>query len=170
MFQVVRLADFFINHGAGLTLLGKMTVYISAAFLPVVLPVSFLVAILVGFGRLSADSEIVAFKAAGISLKRLYVPVGFLSILVAGMVFYLTYYYILCGTREFKKTYVRLGNTKVVSNLKEGTFTEGFFDLLVYASKVDAEENRLEGVFIFDERPLKNPMAILSKEGLVVPF
>ncbi|MBI3558739.1 MAG: LptF/LptG family permease, partial [Deltaproteobacteria bacterium] len=44
MFQVVRLADYFINHGVGLTLLAKMTSYISAAFLPVVMPVSFLVA------------------------------------------------------------------------------------------------------------------------------
>ncbi|MEW6056703.1 MAG: LptF/LptG family permease [Bdellovibrionota bacterium] len=170
MFQVVRLADFFINHGAGLTLLAKMTLYISAAFLPVVLPVSFLVAILVGFGRLSADSEIVAFKASGISLYRLYLPVGLISAVVAAMVFYLTYYYIPWGTREFKRSYVKLGNTKVVSNLKEGTFTEGFFDLLVYADKVDADSNSISGVFIFDERDAKNPMAVLARDGLVIPL
>lgn len=168
MFQVVRLADYFINHGVGLTLLAKMTIYISAAFLPVVMPVSFLVATLVGFGRLSADSEIVAFKASGISLLRLYLPVAILSALVAGSVFYLTYYFIPWGNREFKKTIVKLGNTKVVSNLKEGTFTDGFFDLLVYADKVNVAENKMSGVFIYDERDAKNPMAILAKEGEVI--
>jgi lipopolysaccharide export system permease protein len=169
MFQVVRLADYFINHGVGITLLTKMTVYISAAFLPVVLPVSFLVATLVGFGRLSSDSEVVAFKASGVSLYRLYVPVGVLSVLVAAIVFYLTYFFIPWGNREFKKTIVKLGNTKVVSNLKEGTFTEGFFDLLVYADKVNVNENRMSGLFIFDERDPKNPMAVLAKDGAIIP-
>ncbi|MBI3544242.1 MAG: LptF/LptG family permease [Deltaproteobacteria bacterium] len=170
MFQVVRLADYFINHGVGLTLLAKMTVYLSAAFLPVVMPVSFLVATLVGFGRLSADSEIVALKASGISLLRMYLPVALLSIIVAACVFYLTYFFIPWGNREFKKTIVKLGNTKVVSNLKEGTFTEGFFDLLVYADKVDVAHNKMSGVFIFDDRDSKNPMAILSKTGEVIPL
>ena len=168
MFQVVRLADYFINHGAGITLLTKLTIYLSAAFLPVVMPISFLVATLVGFGRLSADSEIVACKAAGISLLRMYVPIAFLSAIVAAMVFYLTYFYIPWGNREFKKTIVKLGNTKVVSNLREGTFTEGFFDLLVYADKVDVDQNKMRGVFIFDERDNKNPMAVLSKDGQVI--
>ena len=168
MFQVVRLADFFINHGVGLTLLAKMTIYISAAFLPVVMPISFLVATLIGFGRLSADSEIVAFKASGISIYRLYIPVAVLSIIVSAMVFYLTYFYIPWGNRELKKTLIKVGNTKVVSNIKEGTFTEGFFDLLVYADKVNADENRLNGIFIFDERDSKNPNAILAKSGQVI--
>lgn len=168
MFQVVRLADFFINHGVGLTLLAKMTIYISAAFLPVVMPISFLVATLVGFGRMSADSEVVAFKASGLSMYRLYIPVGVLSVIVAAAVFYLTYFYIPWGNRELKKTIIKVGNTKVVSNLKEGTFTEGFFDLLVYADKVDSAENRLRGIFIYDERDKKNPMAILAKGGQVI--
>lgn len=168
MFQVVRLADFFINHGVGMTLLAKMTIYISAAFLPVVMPISFLVATLVGFGRLSSDSEIVAFKASGVSIYRLYVPVAILSIIVSAMVFYLTYFYIPWGNRELKKTLIKVGNTKVVSNIKEGTFTEGFFDLLVYADKVNADENRLNGIFIFDERDEKNPNAILARSGQVI--
>ncbi len=170
MFQVVKLADYFIKHGVSLLLLGKMTVYISAAFLPVVIPISFLVATLMGFGRLSADSEVVACKAAGISLYRLYIPIFGLSLGVCAMVFYLTYYFIPWGNWELKRTIVKLGNTKVVSALKEGTFTEGFFDLLFYAEKVDSDANRLKGVFIYDERDKKNPMTILSKEGSLTPL
>ncbi|MBI2605136.1 MAG: LPS export ABC transporter permease LptF [Deltaproteobacteria bacterium] len=169
MFQLVRLADFFINHGVGLWLLTKLTVYISAAFLPVVLPVSFLVAILVGFGRLSADSEVVAFKASGLSLLKMYLPVGFLSLAVAAAIFYLTNYFIPWGNYQFKRTLVRIGSTKAVANLREGTFTEGFFDLLVYVDKVDAEHNALKGVFIYDERDHRNPNTILARDGQMIP-
>ncbi len=168
MFQFMRLADYFINHGAGLMILGKMTLYIATAFLPVVLPISFLMATLIGFGRLSSDSEIVALKASGISLLKMYLPVAVLSVLVSAAVLYLTYSYIPWGNAELKKNLVRMGNTKVVSNLKQGTFTEGFFDLLIYADRVDSSTNSLSGVFIFDERDHKNSMAILSQTGQVI--
>ncbi len=170
MFQIVRLADFFITHGVGVVLLVKITIYIASAFLPVVLPVSFLVAVLVGFGRMSADSEIVAFKAAGFSLRQLYAPVFFLSIIVCVCMTYLTNYFIPWGNRELKRTLVKLGDTKVVANLKEGVFTEGFFDLLIYTDKVDVSKNKLSGVFIYDERDTKNPMVVVSKEGIVIPL
>jgi lipopolysaccharide export system permease protein len=169
MFQAVRLADYFINHGAGVWLLVKLTVFISTAFLPVVLPISFLVATLVGFGRLSADSEIIALKATGISLSQLYLPVLALSLLVSGTLFYFTNYFIPWGNLEFKRTVFRLGNTKAVANLKEGTFTEGFFDMLVYAEKVNMTQNSLSGVFIYDERDPKNPLAIVAKSGTIIP-
>src|SRR6188508_249685 len=38
-----------------------------------------LLGLLVGFGRLSADREFVAMQACGISLKRLLIPVGVVS-------------------------------------------------------------------------------------------
>ncbi len=170
MFQIVKLADFFINHGVGMALLAKMTIYISAAFLPVVLPVSFLVAILVGFGRMSADSEIVAFKASGLSLRQMYLPVAVLSVVVVVAIYYLTNFFIPWGNYQFKRTLIRIGSTKVVSNLKEGTFTEGFFDLLVYADKVEGEQNRLRGVFIYDERDEKNPNTIMARDGQLIPL
>lgn len=170
MFQIVRLADYFINHGASVGVLAKLIVYISAAFLPVVLPVSFLVAILVGFGRLSADSEVVAFKASGQSLFQMYVPVAVLSILVAGFIFYLTNFFIPWGNYQFKRTLIRIGSTKAVANIHEGTFTEGFFDLLVYADKVDNDQNKLMGVFIYDERDPKNPNTIMAKDGELIPL
>src|SRR4051794_32623456 len=66
MFQALRLAEFFIVHGASASMLGKMTFFLSVSFLPTALPLSFLIAVLVAFGRMSADSEIIAMKANGI--------------------------------------------------------------------------------------------------------
>ena len=39
-------------------------------------PIGVLVGVLIGLGRMSADSELIAMNAAGIGLKRLLVPVG----------------------------------------------------------------------------------------------
>ncbi len=169
MFQAVRLADYFVNHGVGLFLLLKMVVYVSAAFLPVVLPMSFLVAVLVGFGRMSADSEIVALKASGFSIHKLALPVVASSVLVSLAVSYLAFFFIPWANYEFKKTVLKIGNTKVVSNLKEGTFTEGFFDLLVYADRVNTDDNEMLRVFIHDERNPQSPSVVVAEKGTILP-
>ena len=54
------------------------------------LPMSALLAVLVGFSRLSNDSEILALYASGISLYRTMVPVVALGVIVTGLSFGLT--------------------------------------------------------------------------------
>ncbi|MGK5082676.1 LPS export ABC transporter permease LptF [Bdellovibrionota bacterium FG-1] len=168
MFQALRLADFFIIHGVSLPLLGKMAGLMALSFIPNALPVAFLIAVLIGFGRLSADSELVAMKASGFSLYRLAGPPLFLAILVSMGSIALNQEWVPWGERAFKDTLIRVSNTKVVSSIKQGTFNSGFFDLLIFADKVDAKSNRLERVFIFDEREPKNPLTVVAQWGEIV--
>src|SRR5437773_2892422 len=61
---------------------------IAGAILPNVLtftiPMAVLVGILTGFGRMSSDSEAIAFRANGISMVRLLVPVMLLGVIAWG--------------------------------------------------------------------------------------
>jgi lipopolysaccharide export LptBFGC system permease protein LptF len=74
------------TFGAGLRLL--------ALTLPNVvvltLPMSLLLAILVGVGRMSADSEVVALKASGVGLAGLYRPILLFSGILGLFVLFLT--------------------------------------------------------------------------------
>ena len=66
------------------------------------------------------------------------------------------------GERKFKSTLIKVSNTKVVSSIKQGTFNSGFFDLLIFADKVDPKTSRMQKVFIFDEREAKNPLTVVA--------
>lgn len=167
MFQALRLADFFINRGVGGSILGKLALLMSISFLPMALPPAFLIAVLVAYGRLSADSELVAMKASGISLLRLSVPPLVVSVMLMFVSFVLNAQWVPWGAREFKSTLIKVSNTRAVGTIKQGTFT-GFFDLLIFAEKVDAASNRLEKVFIFDEREPKNPLTVVAQSGELV--
>lgn len=169
MFQALRLTEFFIIHGVAGGILGAMAALMALAVLPMALPISFLVAVLIGFGRLSADSELVAMKASGISLWRLTRPVLVFALIVAGLTLGLTLEWCPWGERTFKSTLIRVSNTKVVSSIREGTFTTGFFDLLIFADKVDTQSNQLSHVFIFDEREPKNPLTVVARAGEILP-
>lgn len=53
--------------------------------LSLAVPFSFLTAILLVFGRLSADSEFVSMRMAGLSMNRICFPVGFLALFFTGI-------------------------------------------------------------------------------------
>src|SRR4051812_16749286 len=84
MFQVLRLSEFIINRGIPVSTVAEITFYMIISFLPACIPISLLFSILLTFGRMSSDSEIIAFKSSGLNLGYLLVPALVLSSLVAG--------------------------------------------------------------------------------------
>jgi len=64
------------------------------AYVPAILPVSFLVSLLFSLGSLHRNNEIVAMRAAGGSLLRITRPLWLVGLLLSGGVLYLTAYVI----------------------------------------------------------------------------
>ncbi len=168
MFQLLRLADLFILHGVSLFTLGKMTLLMIITFLPTTLPIAFLISVLIAFGRLSTESELVAMKSSGISILRLTLPVLILSLVVSLLSLGLNMEWAPKGDLVFKSTLIKVSNTKIVSSLKEGAFNTGFFDLLIFTDKYDNKTNRLKRVFLFDEREAKTPVVVIAQEGEII--
>jgi lipopolysaccharide export system permease protein len=169
MSQVLRLAELFIVHGVPFGVLMKMVSLLSISFLPTALPIAFLIAVLMAFGRLSSDSELVAMKASGISLNRLARPVGAIASLVVVLSIFLNLEWVPWSGKLFKSTLLRMSNTKAVSTIREGAFTTGFFDLLIFADEVDSDTNRMRRVFVYDERNPKNPLTVVADSGEIIP-
>jgi lipopolysaccharide export system permease protein len=165
MFQVLRLSDFMIGRGLSLAVIGQIMAFLIVSFLPICFPISLLFSILLVYGRLSADSEVVALKAIGLNLGHLLVPAMVLGLVVGMMTAFSVFYGSPWGNRQFEVLYERLVNTKAVSAIQEGTFAEGFYDLVLYADKVDHKKNLLQKVFIYDEREAQNPFTIIAQEG-----
>jgi lipopolysaccharide export system permease protein len=139
------------------------------SILPSSIPLAFLIGLLAAFSRLSNDSEIIAVKASGISLLRIAMPTFFLAGAIGIFLSQLNNHWVPSSITTYKSLEEKVRNTKVSSIIKEGAFTSGFFDMLIYAEKVDRKKNRLQKVFIFDERESKNPMIYVAKEGSIIP-
>ncbi|NDD92360.1 YjgP/YjgQ family permease [bacterium] len=165
MFQLLRLSEFFIVHGVPLQQLLQISGLLCLSFIPFALPISYLISLLLGFGRLSSDSELISLKASGISLARMTIIPVFLALLTTGASLFLNLEWVPNAEKLLKQRLVMVGNTRLVSSINEGTFNQGFFDLLIYADKVDSKSNRMEGVFIYDEREPKSPLTVVAKYG-----
>ena len=115
----------------------------------VLLPVTLYLSVLVGLGRLHADSEMIALKACGIPARRIYLDIFtfalIISLLVAGL---------SLGVRPwaYQLSYQLKSQAKAnfqVSRMDPKAFYE--FDnrrRLIFADRVDHRLNRLEKVFI----------------------
>ncbi len=167
LFQALRLTEFLLTHNPDWSIIGRMTLYLTISFLPAILPMALLFSVLLTYGRLSNDSEIVAMKALGLSLWHLLTPAAFLGALVAGISVKTTFSMAPWGNRQFELLINELGSAQVVETIRSGTFSDSFFDLVVYANEVNQTAGLLSKVFIYDGRDAANPVTIIAKSGIL---
>ena len=87
------LGDILRNH-IRLTIVGDYIINLTPLMLYKLAPLAVLIAVLVTFGVLNRNSEIIAMKATGISLYRLVVPVVSIAAILAVSLFLFDEYYL----------------------------------------------------------------------------
>jgi lipopolysaccharide export system permease protein len=137
-------------------------------FTPVIFPIAFLLAVLIGFGRLSGDSEVLAMRASGVSIYSMLIPVMTSGVLLFLLTLMCNMYFVPYGNLMFRYDLFRITNTKAIATIHEGTFNEGFFDLVLYAGNVDSKKNTLDRVLIYDERKEGQPVTVVAHSGRIL--
>jgi len=166
-FQVIRLADFVVEHQVALWLVGKLAFSMLVSFVSIAMPIAFLFAVLMGISRANSEGEILAMQANGVSLPQIYFPVSMFSILVTIVSLYCSFYSAPQGNRRFELLITKIGNEKAMAALKPGVFMEGFYGLTVFAEQLLPMKNELKRVFLYDEREEAHPLAITAQEGIL---
>src|SRR5262252_8667877 len=74
--RLLKLIELVVNRGLPVGQILRLLAYLMPAFLELTVPMAMLLAILIAFGRLSADSEMTAMRSSGLSLYQLVPPVA----------------------------------------------------------------------------------------------
>ena len=167
MERILKLIELIVAREVGLSQILMLLVYISPSFFIFTIPIAVLLGILIAFGRLSGDSEITAFKASGISLYQLFLPVSIFSIGACLLTSLLVFYGLPWGNRGFKTTLFEIAQTKAHIEIKERVFNDLFEGLVVYVDKIPIEGKRMEGILIYDEREQGKFNTIFAREGFL---
>lgn len=128
------------------------------------LPISLLIGTLVGLGRLSGDSEIVALGASGTSRLRMLVPVVFLSLIVAAAMVYITFNLLPRSIRHL--TDLKANQSLVFQGLnteiKPRVFEESIPQKVIYIEDIDRANNLWHNIFLVDLSDGPSQMKILT--------
>jgi lipopolysaccharide export system permease protein len=139
-----EILTLLVNRQASISMLAQAVALLIPFVLVFALPIGMLTAVLLVFGRLSADQEITAMRASGISLISLVTPVLFSALAVSVLCAWLN---LEIGPRcrqTYKSMVGRIGVASVAGMLVEGRFiTVGNFVLYVGKIKGDDLEDIL---------------------------
>jgi lipopolysaccharide export system permease protein len=165
MGRILKIVEMIVRQGVNPLDVLRLLGYLIPSFLPLAIPMATLIAGVICFSRLSADMEITAMKASGISLYQLFPPVAlWASALFLGNLF-LTLQGAPWGANAFRELAFRLAKKHVSVAFKEGVFNEVFPGFMVYADHIRVEDGVMEGVFIHDNHSSDVPFEILAKKG-----
>jgi lipopolysaccharide export system permease protein len=165
--RILKLIELVITRGVPLLQIGKLFSLILPTFLELTVPMSFLLAILLGLGRLSNDQELLAMKASGISPTQIYLPIFLLAIVVAFITLFLTLFARPAANTALRKQLYNVAKTRVGTALKEKVFNDDFPRILIYVEEIKPPGNTVQGILIVDRRDKSRENIILGKVALI---
>jgi lipopolysaccharide export system permease protein len=163
--RIYQLTELVVTKGVPFHLVLQLLVYMLPSFLTNTLPMALLVAVLLAGGRLSADLEFVACKAAGLSLWRLFRPVLLAAMVVTVLSGTLMLVVAPRMSQAFQAQLFRILQARASSGLKERVFNTTFGDVVIYVEEVSPSQVALRGLVVSDERDPKLSRIITAGEG-----
>lgn len=167
---MLDIMDMLITKGVPLAIMGQLFVYNLAWMVALVVPMSVLVASVMAFGRMGADGEIVAMKAAGISMYRIVTPELIIAaFLTVGMIWF--------NDRVLPEANYRARNLNAAITFykptltlkdREGQFVSDIPSITIRADSINYATDELRGVTLFRSYRDKYVDAIVAESGRIV--
>jgi lipopolysaccharide export system permease protein len=145
--------------------LGRFAILVLPTFWAIVFPMSALLSVLIGFLRLSRDSEILALFACGAGLKKLIIPVIMVSITACLVSFFLSAS-VIPKAKSASRSFIReLTERSLARGISEKVFLSPMSKLTLYVDKSLDQGHRFKGVYIQDARKKRVTYQILARDG-----
>jgi len=145
-----KYVDDLVGKGLEWDIIAKLLFYASFTFVPMSLPLSILLASLMTFGNLGERYELVAIKAAGISLRWVMMPLVILSVVISILAFFYSNNVLPVANLKFKSILYDVTQQKLALNLKEGVFYNGISGYVMRIGKKDADNVTIHKMMIYD--------------------
>jgi lipopolysaccharide export system permease protein len=165
--ELLRLVELLVSKGVGLWPVLKVFSILLPSFLVLTLPIAGIIASITAFGRLSFDKELVAMRAAGLSLFRLSQPVLLFAVSVFTLTLILSQWGQPWSSLNLKKVALNLLKDQLVLALERGTFNEPIPLMVIYVPD-GANGQPAQGIFISDERAAEEPRVIVAEQYQVL--
>jgi lipopolysaccharide export system permease protein len=150
-----RIAEYAVR-GVPPAQLGELALLLLPAILVQTFPMSMLLSSLLGFGRLSGDSEIVALRAAGASLHRILAPVAVFALVVAGTAFLANEHLVPRAAKRSEAIMSSLARNlsgKSTDPVSMTQYENGKLTAIIHARNVSPMARTLEGVTVIAYEP-----------------
>jgi LPS export ABC transporter permease LptF len=159
-----KLLPLLVNHDVPAEYLVTFIAYVLPFSLIFTIPWGLLTAILLVFGRLSADNELVALRSNGVSVTRVCVPLAFIATLATSICLWLNVQVAPAAQERLRSTIFDLATRDPMALFGSDQVIDQFPGRKIYVGK--KEGNRLENITVFEMDDKAMPMKVtFAKTG-----
>ncbi len=164
---ILQQAEPLISRGVEWPIIGRVLLTLLPQALSLTIPVAVLLGILVGLARMSADRELVAMQACGVSLMRLFRPIALVALLGTVATAYEVIIALPDANQTFRTIAFGLVKEKVENNVKPRVFFEEFPNQVIYVQDV-RPGGGWRDVFLADTTRADYTTVYFAREGRIV--
>jgi LPS export ABC transporter permease LptF/LPS export ABC transporter permease LptG len=146
--QLVRLTGLFVRHTGSGAQIAELFLCIFPGVFAFTVPMAILIGVLLGLGRMSADSEIIALTALGIGRRRILLPVGVLAATGAAVTLVMTLWLGPLAVRTLRSLETELATSLPDFQVQPRVFDERFPQMVLYVNDISASGTQWRGVFL----------------------
>jgi lipopolysaccharide export system permease protein len=161
-----KLLDMLVNQNAPASLILSFIAYVLPFSLTFTIPWGFLTAVLLVFGRLSADNELTALRATGVSIPRACLSVWILAVVLTGICLWINLEAAPRAQQEMKNALFKIATGNPLAMFGSDKVIEDFPKRKIYVEKSDG--NQLTNLFVYEidqQNALKSVM--YAREGSI---
>ncbi len=163
-----RYIDELVGKGLSITVLCQFFWYATLYLVPVALPLAVLLASLISMGNLGEKLELLAIKAAGITLFRTLRPILILSTIISLISFYFQNVVVPEADNKFMLLYYSIKMKSPELDIPEGVFYDGIRGNNIYVQRKDKETGMMYNVIIYNfQNGSSNAHIILADSALL---
>ena len=164
--NLVKLADLIINRGVNILDVLYIIVLLVPRLLSFTIPTSAITAILLVFGAMAQNNEIIAMKASGINVFRMLAHVILVSLVISVCSLFLNDQILPKTHFAYRKALKNVLVKKPLAYIQAGRFIKEFDDYIIFIREI--EGNELKNITIYQPQEDKPTRTIIAEKGEII--
>ncbi len=145
-----KYIDDLVGKGLEWYIIGELLFYASATFVPLALPLAVLLSSIMTMGKMGEHYELVAFKSAGISLRRILWPMVMISFVLVLAAFFFSNNVLPVANLKSLSLLYDVRQHRPAFNITEGIYYHGIDNFVIRVDEKTNGGNTLKGIKIYD--------------------
>ena len=160
-----KYIDDLVWKGLEWYIIAKLMFYASSTFVPLALPLAILLSSLMTFGNMGEHYELVAMKAAGISLRKAMKPLVVLSLIISIAAFLFSNYVLPVANLKFGSLLYDVRQQKLAFNINEGIYYHGLEGFVIRVGKKAKDNKTIYNVKIYNHSKNQGNVTVTTAES-----
>lgn len=164
--QSFRMLSFVIDNSSTMLVFFRLMGLMIPTFLPLIVPISYGIAVLFIYHKFAVDSELVVMRATGLSPMRMAFPALMMGVMVVALGYGLSIWATPAANRALVMLQYTVRDDYSAYMIKPGAFND-LSEGLTFFAKARSPNGGMEDILVHDVRNPAAPVTIMAKNGVM---